>query len=292
MKAKTLFYIGFCSYLLILLFSSCGGSERSKRSGRAAAIQFDSIVVKKHIPLLHDNDTTLPYADVAISFIYPSKFRDLNSLKRLGQIFTGTFFGEEEYDSIPPEMAVDKYLKQYTERYQSLSNYYYRDKTDLNGKIPSWYWYYMTLSNKIMFQSDSLLSYAIEYSDYEGGAHGSYRIIYINIDLNKLEALTEEDLFTAGYFEPLAEKILHNLAKSFNVDNPESLLMEGFFSIEDILPNSNFYLDEEGIHYSYNQYEIAPYSMGVIDVTLPYSELKDILLTDGIIERYFLYRED
>ncbi len=73
-----------------------------------------------------------------------------------------------------------------------------------------------------------------------------------------------------------------------NVDVPDSLLMKGFFTIEDIVPNNNFWLDEIGIHYSYNQYEIAPYSMGVIDVTVPYSDISDILLPDGIISRHFM----
>lgn len=72
----------------------------------------------------------------------------------------------------------------------------------------------------------------------------------------------------------------------YKADNPDSLLMRGFFTIEDIVPNNNFWLNEEGIHYSYNQYEIAPYSMGVINVTVPYADLSDILLPDGIISNY------
>src|SRR5690606_40678973 len=68
------------------------------------------------------------------------------------------------------------FRSEYTERYQSLSNMFYEDKSRLDGKTPVWYWYYMNTGNKILFQNDSLLSYAVEYSDYEGGAHGSYRI--------------------------------------------------------------------------------------------------------------------
>lgn len=73
----------------------------------------------------------------------------------------------------------------------------------------------------------------------------------------------------------------------YDAEVPDSLLMRGFFTIEDIAPNNNFWLNDEGIHYSYNQYEIAPYSMGVIDVVVPYTELEDIILPDGIIARYF-----
>lgn len=283
MQIKTKFSILILLTGIILI--SCDERKGGLKSSR---IDFDSIVVTQHIPLLQVNDTTLPYADVNISFTYPVKFRNSESLVRLQQIFQGTFFGDSNYDTLLPQEAVDQYLKEYTDRYQSLSNYYYEDKARIEGKMPSWYWYFMNNSNKILFKSDSILSYAVEYSDYEGGAHGSYRITYTNIDLNELVTLTEEDLFVPGYFNPLTEKIVDQLMKDFDAEVADSLLMKGFFTIEDIVPNNNFWLDGENINYSYNQYEIAPYAMGVIDVSVPYTELTDILLPDGVISKYFL----
>ncbi|MBK5196601.1 MAG: DUF3298 domain-containing protein [Proteiniphilum sp.] len=265
------------------LMISCGEGGGSRKSSK---IEFDSIVVKQQIPLLQGNDTTLPFADVEISFTYPVKFRNAESLARLQQIFQGTFFGEMRYDSLTPREATERYMEEYTTRYESLSNSYYEDKARLEGEMPLWYWYSMSNSNKILFRSDSLLSYAVEYSDYEGGAHGSYRILYTSIDLNELNTISEEDLFVPDYYKPLTEKIIERLMDQYKADNPDSLLMRGFFTIEDIVPNNNFWLNEEGIHYSYNQYEIAPYSMGVINVTVPYADLSDILLPDGIISNY------
>lgn len=287
MRTKTKFISVIFTTSILLgsgLLTNCTG----KGGTNSSEIKFDSIVVARHIPLLQENDTTLPYADVKVSFTYPTRFRDTESLARLQQIFQGTFFGDSEYDTLTPQEAADRYLGEYTERYQSLSNYYYEDKARIGEKMPSWYWYIMYNSNKIMFQNDSLLSYAVEYSDYEGGAHGSYRITYTNIDLNKLVTLTEEDLFKPDYFKPLTEKIIAQLMKKYDASVPDSLLMRGFFTLEDIVPNNNFWLDAESIHYAYNQYEIAPFTMGAIDVSVPYAELSDILLPDGMISKYFL----
>ncbi|WP_294079778.1 DUF3298 and DUF4163 domain-containing protein [Proteiniphilum sp. UBA5384] len=283
MQIKTKFSI------LVLLAGIMLVACNDRRGGaRSSKIDFDSIVVAHHIPLLQENDTTLPYADVKVSFTYPVKFRDNESLARLQQIFNGTFFANSDYDTFTPQEALDRYLNEYTERYQSLSNSFYEDKARIGGeKMPSWYWYFMNNSNKILFRNDSLLSYAVEYSDYEGGAHGSYRITYTNIDLNNLVTLSEEDLFIPGYFKPLTERIIARLMKAYEASAPDSLLLRGFFNLEDIVPNNNFWLDKENIHYSYNQYEIAPYAMGVIDVSVPYSELSDILLPDGIVTRFF-----
>lgn len=286
MRTKTGFTLSASVLFLFLgmgLFVNCTGKGEAK----STKIEFDSIVVAQHVPLLQENDTTLPYADVNVSFTYPVKFRDSESLARLQQIFKGTFFVDSDYDSLTPQEAVDRYLNEYTGRYQSLSNRYYEDKARIGEKMPSWYWYFMNNNNKILFQDDSLLSYAVEYSDYEGGAHGSYHVTYTNIDLNRLVTLAEEDLFVPGYFKPLTAKIVARLMKDYDTEIPDSLLQRGFFNLEDIVPNNNFWLDNENIHYSYNQYEIAPYAMGVIDVKVPYSELSDILLPDGIITRFF-----
>jgi len=285
MKNKSILPAVALLFTGLALFVTC---RESGGSGKSTKIEFDSIVVKQQIPLLQVNDTTLPFADAEISFIYPRKFRDKDRLTRLQQIFVGTFVGNTAADTLTPREAVNRYMAEYTSRYEALSNSFYEDKARLNGEMPTWYWYTMSNRNKILFQNDSLLSYAVEYSDYEGGAHGSYRITYVNIDLNDLTTLSEEDLFVPDYFKPLTEKIVRQLMIKYDAAEPDSLLMRGFFTLEDIMPNNNFWLDGEGIHYTYNQYEIAPYSMGVIEVTVPYSDLTDILLPDGMIPGLFL----
>lgn len=275
------------SLFLLILVGTVAVSCKEKEGRQSTKVEYDSIVVARHVPLIHENDTTQPYADVKISFIYPTKFRDGESLTRLQKIFQGTFFADKEYDSYTPQEAVDLYLKEYTDRYQDLSNFYYEDKTRLEGKMPEWYWYFMHNRNEILFKNDYLLSYAVEYSDYEGGAHGSFRITYTNIDLKELVTILEDDLFKPDYYEPLKEKIITRLMKNYDVTDPDSLLTRGFFTLEDIVPNNNFWLDGDSIHYAYNQYEIAPYFMGIIEVSLPYSDLSDILLPDGLISKYY-----
>jgi len=285
MSTRIIFPIVLLFIAGAVLMISCG---EGAGGGKSSKIEFDSIVVKQRIPLLQENDTTLPFADVELSFTYPVRFRNAESLARLQQIFQGTFFGDTRYDSIAPKEALEHFMQDYTTRYESLSNSYYEDKMRLEGEMPAWYWYSMSNSNKILFRDDSLLSYAVEYSDYEGGAHGSYRILYTSINLSELTTISEEDLFVTDYYRPLTEKITERLMDQYDAEEPDSLLMRGFFTIEDIVPNNNFWLNEEGIHYSYNQYEIAPYAMGVIHVTVPYSDLTEILLPDCIISNYLI----
>lgn len=287
MKKSSIVLVAVLALITPMLFSC----KDKKTTGESTKITFDSIVVEKQIPLLVENDTTLPHADVKVSFTYPVSFRNDEDVARLQQIFLGTFFGDVAYDTLSPADAVNKYIADYTDEYKKLSNDFYEEKNRLEGKTPQWYWYYMYNSNKILHRHDSIISYAVEYADYTGGAHGSYRVTYTNIDLNELATISEEDIFIPDYYNPLTKKIVNRLMQDHNVTEPDSLLRRGFFAVEDIMPNNNFWLNEEGIHYAYNQYEIAPYASGVIEVTIPYSDLTDILLPDGIVSRYFL-KED
>lgn len=268
----------------IVMLASC---KRIKQGENR--ITFDSIVVKEHVQLLEVNDTTLPYSDVNITFLYPKKFKPKEDLARLQQIFVGTFFSDVYNDSMSPQEATNNFMQQYTEDYQSLSNSYYDEVKRLpqDSSGPMWYWYYMNLTNRIAYESNTLLSYAIEHSTYTGGAHGSLRVTYTNIDLNNLTTISEEDIFAPNYQKALADIIVNRLMIQYNVSTPEGLLENGFFNIEDIFPNNNFWLDEEGVHYAFNQYEIAPYVMGVINVDIPYEDLKEILNTNNRIDKLF-----
>lgn len=281
MKKSIILSVIFLSLALMISLSSCDPTSSSK-----GKIAYDSIVVKEHIQLLELNDTTLPYADVNVNFLFPKQFKNADDLARLQQIFIGTFFSNVHLDNLSPQDALNEFINEYKEEYQSLSNTYYEEVQRLpEGNTPMWYWYYMNLENKVLHQNDSLLSYAIEYSDYTGGAHGSYRVTYTNIDLKELITISEEDIFVPNYQQRLAEIIVNRLMIQNNVSTRDDLIEIGFFNVDEIFPNNNFWISDEGLHYAFNQYEIAPYVMGVIEVNIPFEDLKDILKKENGIEK-------
>lgn len=280
----------YIKILFLLSVVICAGLLISckKNAQPTDEILFDSIVFNEKIPLLEKVDSLLPYSDVKITFNYPVKFGKKEELDRLQQIFIGTFFNNIYLDELSPEDAMKAYISNYEDEYKSLSNTYYSDKSRLEeSNMPMWYWYYLNLSNKVMFQNKKLLSNAVEYSDYTGGAHGSYMITYTNIDLEELVTISEEDIFAPDYQKPLAAIIVKRLMIQNNVNTPEDLLSVGFFDIDDIFPNNNFWLNDEGIHYAFNQYEIAPYVMGVIEVDIPFEDIEALLKSEDTIEKYF-----
>ncbi|HKM45321.1 MAG TPA: DUF3298 domain-containing protein [Dysgonamonadaceae bacterium] len=250
-------------------------------------IEFDKLEINEKVFLLQENDTTLPYSDVKLEFTFPVKFNNNEDLERLQQIFTGTFFNDESYDTLSPKDALNEYFSHYTAEYQTLTGQYYKDKESLESdQMPSWYWYYHYKTNEILFHDNNIVSYSVEHSDYTGGAHGSLNALYYIIDLNNLTTITEEDIFKPNYHHFLTSKIIEMLMKKHDVAEADELMGEGFFDINEIAPNNNFWINNEGVHYVYNQYEIAPYSMGPIEIAIPFEEITPIIIPESIAGEY------
>ena len=56
--------------------------------------------------------------------------------------------------------------------------------------------------------------------------------------------------------------------------------------VADLTSNDNFRLDDKGMTYTYNPYEIAPFAIGIIEVFIPYEEVRQLLRPQSIIFNY------
>ena len=92
-----------------------------------------------------------------------------------------------------------------------------------------------------------------------------------------IEELTEDDLFREGWEETLGgmleDQALEDYAEEADAAGVE--MDDFFFSAP--YPNGNFSVGKEGITWYFNPYDIAPYALGVIDVTLSWDQLKPLL---------------
>jgi len=78
---------------------------------------------------------------------------------------------------------------------------------------------------------------------------------------------------------------VNKIARNNHLDNPKDLETIGFFSIDEIAPNDNFSISDEGLTYYFNEYEIAAYVVGLTEVTLSYDEIKRLLRDDSPLLR-------
>lgn len=124
--------------------------------------------------------------------------------------------------------------------------------------------------------SRHLQTYSSDYSEYTGGAHGLRAVTFDVYDLTTGALVPEQDLFADGSEDGLSELLFLSLEAYLEREGSEldvMLSMPG--------PNGNFSVSEEGVTWCYNPYEIAPYSMGCIELTVRWADLKPYLRRRG-----------
>lgn len=273
----------FCESILALFLIGliATGCNTGSKKGSENDITFDSIKVEKTYHLLENPDN--PNCNLEIKFIYPKKFADKEILKNIQKQFVSTYFGES-YDQLSPEEAVRKYTDDYLAAYKDLESDYKAElaKAD-ETPVGAWFSYYEMSSNNIAFNQDHIISYTVSFENYTGGAHGAHSFNNHVLNLKTGKPITEEEIFIDNYQDGLAQILVDQIAKQNNVSDPKELENIGFFNVDEIFPNGNFLVDGTGITYSFNEYEIAAYVVGVTNVHLPYKEIRYLLRDDSPI---------
>ncbi|MFD0713445.1 WG repeat-containing protein [Paenibacillus sp. GCM10027626] len=110
-----------------------------------------------------------------------------------------------------------------------------------------------------------------------GAAHGMPTRQYVHINLINGHFYALKDLFKPGvdYTKPLNAII----AKQIKEDPQYNYVFEGAF--KGIKPDQPFYVTQDALHIYFEPYEIAPFAAGFPTFTIPFSEIMDIINTDG-----------
>ncbi|MDR1337218.1 MAG: DUF3298 and DUF4163 domain-containing protein [Tannerella sp.] len=252
----------------IFLLTCCNTTGRKEMTENH--VLWDSITVNKSCYEASVN--TLPGCSLQISFIYPVAVQDKAILKPVQQQFVLDYFGSK-YADMTPQEAAEKYAEEYLRTVRE-------EAAVFDDSTPA-FEYYDVSDNRILYNRNRLLSVTVGRETYSGGAHGMHVCINRVIDLKTGLPLSEKDVFIDDSREDLAKVIVDNLAASNSVDNPSELENLGFFHVNEIAPNGNFYVDDTGITYTFNEYEIAAYAIGPVTVRLSYGEIRHLLRTEG-----------
>jgi len=152
---------------------------------------------------------------------------------------------------------------------QAVEDYNYRKENNFPFNE-----YVAYLVYTVTFNSNCLLSFYYDNYTYTGGAHGNTLRLANTFSLLSgfnvpLSAFFKSD---TDYIKKLTQIIIkqadQNQASNPGIyfDNYRELIVQ-FFN------KNSFYLTKDGLVIYYGQYDIAPYSSGIIEFTIPYSEL-------------------
>ena len=265
-------------FLISVFVSGCNiGTKKTTDND----VTFDSISVDKTYHLLENPEN--PNCNLQINFTYPAKYDNKDILKKIQQQFVYSYFGDG-YENLSPEEATAKYTEDYLNNSKDLEDEYKAEvaKAD-ETPVGAWFSYFEMSSDDIAYNKNDILSYTVNFENYTGGAHGAHSFTNHVIDMKTGNLIKEDDIFIEGFQEDLAQILIDRIAKQNTVENPKELENIGFFSIDEIFPNGNFLIDDNGITYTFNEYEIAAYVVGATNVHLPYEEIQYLLKKESPI---------
>ena len=224
-----------------------------------------------------NNDKASPECKLEVKFVYPNVGLDEKNLKELQFLFIEKVLGSS-FSNQTPQNALNVFTSDYVSEFNRFV--WYKDAEDIdttdekqNLEDGSEYLYYLTLENQIVYNKNNFISFCVKKSVYEGGAHDSNSIHGYVINLTTGELITEDFFAGTNYSPNLSSLMAKKLAVENGLSNPQELEEIGYINITDIAPNNNFTLDERGITYYFNEYEIGAYFLGITKIFIPYEEL-------------------
>lgn len=111
---------------------------------------------------------------------------------------------------------------------------------------------------------------------YSGGAHGMTTCSFLNYERKSGELFSFGDIIEDK--EAFMEAVVKNFCKERGLSSDAMMVKTGLNCELSELPfPSEIGLCKKGIAVVYQPYEVAPYSMGVVGIILPFKDMKDIL---------------
>ena len=215
---------------------------------------------------------------VSIHIEYPTAIGKTDALNNIQRDLKHRLFGEA-YIEMEPQQALDAYVAMLKTEYKinnlPLKEDWEKDNRDF--EYAPICCEEQVLTGSVMGEVKGILSYCVERYVYTGGAHGSNFRQFVNYNLQTGEQIDEEQLFAENYQEQLTQLLLQYMVEQNDEIALIQDLQEAGYNVDDIHPNDNFYLAEEGITYVFNPYDIAPYALGETEILIPWSALQNIL---------------
>ena len=129
--------------------------------------------------------------------------------------------------------------------------------------------YYVHSKESVIYSDDLILSYKIEDAFYLGGAHDS-RYIYTgtvnrNPFMKRSPQLKLSDIVSKEDMPKMRARLIDSLRQEYIRRGDE---VSANRELDFLKPTENFYYDENGLHFVFNEYDIDCYAAGDFDLCI------------------------
>ncbi len=217
-------------------------------------------------------------------YCYLVDYQDKSVEKSINESLLNTqLLGNETPDQLKSKAAnamkdeFDNYIDSYRETFQDAVTA--ESKLLMDESPYSFNWDYQE-KYKVIYNEHHLLCVEEFGYFYSGGAHGNYGFSYRVYNLMTGEKLQLEDIFSAGKLDELTAIAEKQLRADRGIPDANALSVSGLF-IDKLELKEDFFVDRNGIGFTYNPYEIASYADGPVTIYLKWEQVKSLIKPVG-----------
>ncbi len=252
----------FFTSALILLLCACSQEKET--------ITFETVTAGKTVAL--SNDSVPPTCNVNIRLEQATA-----ESGRAGEIINATVANcllNRKDDGL--QQAAEAFAEEYTRNYvKTLLPLYNEDRDDI--KKHAWYHYHYIINSHTQTGSVGTVVYLADINYSEGGNQASSLQVIMNFEAETGRLLTVQDVFVDGFEARLNPILLQALQTKTGFTTMKALHDNGYLNNSDIFVPENFILGSDAITFVYNPDEIAPSTVGCIELTISYAAIENIL---------------
>jgi len=230
---------------------------------------------------LLDSRTT-PVATVDLTLLLPKPYASAAPVDSANAVIYREFFGLDSAAGDPIVLL--------NESRDMFFNNYRKANADLYQEGAASFDWMKAKAVRIQYNEKQILSLEFYDHGYTGGAHGLSLSKFIVLSLNDGHKITLEEIFRPDFRNDLRDILNSQIRDQYDISKNTDLRDAGFW-VEALDPSDNFYLNKDGIGFYYNQYEVAPFAMGPVDIFIPYHKLKRIMDPESEVYNIIDHRE-
>lgn len=235
------------------------------------AVTFETITTNKTVNL--SNDSVPPTCNVNICLEQATE-----KSGRAGEIINSTVTRRLfNRDDDKMQKAAEAFADEYTTNYvKTLLPLYNQDRNDSTKR--TWYHYHYIINSRTQKGNEGTLVYIADINYQEGGTQAMNHQIVWNFEEKTGRQIQIKDIFIDGFEAQLKPILLNALKENTGLTTMSALKEKGYLRSTNIYVPENFILGDETITFVYNPDEIAPNSLGSIELTISYTEIENLLV--------------
>lgn len=240
---------------------SCTNSPSTQQSSdNVDSLSYESITMMQSFDGCEKDSNGCTY----IEFNYPQFTNATGALADSLNLILQNAFGDSEKNITSPDSVQQDFLATYAAVKKKQKNY----------NTP----WFVEKSLTVLNQNPKWLTLVYHESTFTGGAHPNNYKLYSVLEKNTGRKMILTDFFDSTSIYKLMGLGETEFRSAKGINPNQSLEEAGYWFEENRFHlNNNFYLNENGITFYYNPYEVGPYVVGATEITIPANKLVKLM---------------